>query len=211
MPPIRYKWTRDYFNLQRGRIAELRQSIQPERHDFDVLTHRLMIIAWAGWLDDAEWVLAERRRRGVQVPWFVEADTIGQIRVKEGRYAEGLALLERLKPDPMGPRYYVLEHDAMARRALGDSDAAIRELEHAGDTRAEAVTHEGWQVYSWLRCRVLLAEMYRDAGRGRDAERVALEVRNLLRLADDDHPLLTRASNVIQPRPRSDLKAVSAR
>ncbi len=196
MPSIRYKWTRDQFNLQRGRIAELRELVQPQHHDFDVLNARLMILAWAGWLDDAEWVLAERRRRGLHLPWFVDADTIGQLRVQEGRYAEGLALLERLKPDPMGPRYHVVEHIAMARRGLGDADGAIRELEHAGETRAEAVTHEGWQVSSWLRCRVLLAEMYRDAGRGRDAERVALEVRNLLRLADDDNPLLARVSKL---------------
>jgi hypothetical protein len=53
--------------------------------------------------------------------------------------------------------------------------------------------------------------MYRDAGRAADAERVALEVRNLLRLADDGHPLLTRALNVIQSGPRADLKPVSAR
>jgi hypothetical protein len=111
----------------------------------------------------------------------------------------------------MGPRYHVVEHIALARRGIGDLDGAIRELEHASETRAEAVTHEGWQVSSWLRCRVLLAEMYRDAGRGRDAERVAVEVQNLLRVADDDHPLLTRASNVIQSHSRADLKPVSAR
>jgi DNA-binding winged helix-turn-helix (wHTH) protein len=202
MPSIRYKWTLDYLNLQRGRIGELRQSLQPQRRDFNVLTTRLSIMMWANWFDDAEWVLTERRRRGIHVPWFVEADVVGQLRVAEGRYAEGLALLERLKSDPMGPRYYVLEHVAMARRALGDRDAAIRELEHAGETRAEAVTHEGWQVYSWLRCRVLLAQMYRDAGRTADAERVALEVRNLLRFADDGNPLLERVAKLLStPHP----------
>jgi tetratricopeptide (TPR) repeat protein len=211
MPSIRYKWTRDQFNLQRGRIAELRHIIQPQHRDFDVLNERVGILFTAGWFDDAEWVLAERRRRGLHLPWFVDADMIGQLRVVEGRYAEGLALLERLKPDPMGPRYHVVEHIALARRGLGDLERAIRELEHAGETRAEAVTHEGWQVYSWLRCRVLLAEMYRDGGRHADAVRVALEVRSLLRLADDGHPLLTRALNVIQTLPRAELKPLSAR
>jgi hypothetical protein len=61
-----------------------------------------------------------------------------------------------------------------------------------------------------MRCRVLLAEMYRDAGRHADAERVALEVRHLLSLADVDHPLVARALNVIQPR-RAEPKPVSAR
>jgi len=196
LPSKRYEWVRDGVNLARGRIAEVRQVVQPQRHSFDVLNERVAILSTAGWFDDAEWVLAERRRRGVRVPWDFELDQIGQLRVEEGRYAEGLAMLERLKPDPMGPRYHVVEHIALARRGIGNLDGAIRELEHAGDTRAEAVTHEGWQVSSWLRCRVLLAEMYRDAGRHADAERVALEVQNLLRLADDDNPLLTRLSNL---------------
>ena len=211
LPAKRYEWVRDHMNLARGRIAEVRQLVQPQRHDFDVLNERLMILVWGKWFDDAEWVLAERRRRAFHLPWFVDADMIGQLRVLEGRYTEGLSLLERLKPDPMGPRYHVVEHIALARRGIGDLDGAIRELEHASETRAEAVTHEGWQVASWLRCRVLLAEVYRDVGRQADAERVALEVRNLLQLADRDHPFLARASNVIQPRPRAEPKPVSAR
>jgi hypothetical protein len=40
----------------------------------------------------------------------------------------------------MGPKYHVVEHIALARHALGDSKGAIWELEHAGATRAEAVT-----------------------------------------------------------------------
>jgi DNA-binding winged helix-turn-helix (wHTH) protein/tetratricopeptide (TPR) repeat protein len=209
LPLERYIWVGDYMNLQRGRISELREHLQPQRHNFDVLTNRASMLVWAKWFDAAEWVLAERRRRGVQVPWFVDADWVGQLRVEEGRYAEGLALLERLKPDPMGPRYAVVEHVALARRELGDSEGAIRELEHAGKTRAEAVTHEGWQVYGWLRCRVLLAEMYRDAGRDADSERVALEVRSLLRFADDDIPLLTRLSPISQTP--ADLNSSTAR
>ena len=95
-----------------------------------------------------------------------------------------------------GERDAVFSH--RARRARGDSDVAIRELEQASETRADAVTHEGWQVFSWLRCRVLLAEMYRDAGRHADAEHVALEVRHLLSVADDDNPLVARALKVSQ-------------
>lgn len=198
LPPKRYEWVRNYLNSQRGRIAEERELVQSHRHDFEVLNEHMGILSKLGWFDEAEWVLAERRRRGVHVPWDFYLDSVGQLRVEEGRYAEGLAMLERLKPDPMGPRYYVVEHIALARRALGDSDGAIRELEHASETRADAVTHEGWQVFSWLRCRVLLAEMYRDAGRHADAEHVALEVRHLLSLADDDNPLVARALKVSQ-------------
>jgi tetratricopeptide (TPR) repeat protein len=210
LPPKRYEWVRNYLNSQRGLIAEERQLVDSHRRNFEVLNEHLGILARLGWFDAAEWVLAERRRRGVQVPWDFYLDSVGQLRVEEGRYAEGLAMLERLKPDPMGPKYYVVEHIAMARRALGDSGAAIQQLEHAGETRAEAVTHEGWQVYAWLRCRVLLAEMYRDAGRHADAERVALEVRQLLSLADDDNPLVARALKVSQSDPKTTTPAFPA-
>jgi hypothetical protein len=83
---------------------------------------------------------------------------------------------------------------------LGDTAGAIRELERAGDKRAEAVTHDGWQVYSWLRCRVLLAELYREVGRVADAERAAQDVRALRAVSDPGDPLLVRLSSSAQSR-----------
>jgi hypothetical protein len=47
-------------------------------------------------------------------------------------------------------------------------------------------------VYYWLRCRVLLAELYSEAGRQADADRAASQVRTLLAAADPGHPLLAR-------------------
>ena len=44
-------------------------------------------------------------------------------------------------------------------------------------------------LYDWLRCRVLLAELYREAGWTRQAEDVESEVGRLIRVADADHPL----------------------
>jgi hypothetical protein len=101
----------------------------------------------------------------------------------------------------MGPRYNVLEHLALGQRGLGDMAGAIRQLERAGDKRAEAVTHDGWQVYSWLRCRVLLAELYREVGRIADAERTAEDVRALLAVGDPGHQLLIRLSGRSSPSP----------
>ena len=175
-----------------GRMAELLTLIPPRPRDFDLFNQHLMVLVWSGRFSDAEWVFSERHRRGVQGPWLAIADRQGQLRVRQGRYAEGLAMLQRLKPDPMGPRYFVQEHVALAYRGLGNSAAAIVELERVGEKRAEAVTAEGWQVYSWLRCRVLLAELYREAGRQADAERIAREVRGLLSSGEPDHPLLQR-------------------
>ena len=197
LPEDRRAFVRDYFASQRGRWDDLRHVFASRTRDFDLLNGRFAQLIWANRFADAEWVLTERRRRGLLYPGHHVADFVGQLRVRQGRYVEGLALLESLKPDPMGPRYNVVEHIAMGRRGAGDTAGAISVLEHAGRTRAEAVTHDGWQVYSWLKCRTLLAELYSDAGRQSDAARVAMELRSLLRLADADHPLLVRASEVI--------------
>ena len=185
--------------VQRGRLGELRHVLEPKRLDFDQLGGRISLLIWANKFSAAEWALAETRRRDVHFSTEAWVDRLGQLRVRQGRYAEGLALLDSIKPDPMGPRYNVLEHIALGRRGLGDTAGAIKLLERAGQTRAQAVTHEGWQVSSWLRCRALLAELYQDAGRQSDAERVATDFRNLLRLAEADHPLLVRGSRVTAP------------
>jgi tetratricopeptide (TPR) repeat protein len=199
------------FAFQRGRLAEIRHVLEPKRLDFDLLRGRVPMLIWANKFSAAEWVLDELRRRDPRFPTDAYVDRLGQLRVRQGRYSEGLALLESIKLDPMGPRYYVVEHIALGRRGLGDLAGAIRVLEHAGRTRAEAVTREGWQVSSWLRCRVLLAELYRDAGRQSDAEGVAIEVRNLLRLADPDHPLLVRASRVTAAPPSAAARLLNPR
>ena len=81
---------------------------------------------------------------------------------------------------------------AVSRRGIGDLPGAIRELERVSQGRTLAVTGDGWQVGSWLRCRVRLAELYREAGRQTEADQVFNEVRTLLAVADADHPLRPR-------------------
>jgi DNA-binding winged helix-turn-helix (wHTH) protein/tetratricopeptide (TPR) repeat protein len=199
LPDDRREWLRTGYALQRGERTKVQQLVTAHRRDFDYLNNHFMRLVRGHWFEQAEWVMAERQRRGFRLPSELLADHVGQLRVEQGRFAEGLALLVRIKPDPMSPKYNVLEHIAKARRGLGDLGTAIRELEAAGDTRAQAVTHDGWQVVSWLQCRVLLAELYRDAGRDADAQRVAQEVQVLLGVADADHPLLARVSKLIPP------------
>jgi DNA-binding winged helix-turn-helix (wHTH) protein/tetratricopeptide (TPR) repeat protein len=197
MPEDRRGPAIDSIAFHRGRLGEIRHVLEPKRLDFNMLGGRVSLLIWANKFSAAEWALAELRRRDAHFSTDALVDRLGQLRVRQGRYAEGLALLESIKPDPMGPRYYVVEHIAMGRRGLGDTAGAIRLLEGAGQTRAQAVTHDGWKVSGWLKCRALLAELYQDAGRQSDAERVATDLRNLLRLAEADHPLLVRASRVM--------------
>jgi len=149
------------------------------------------ILIFAGMTRQAERVVAESRRRGDRRPWQYEADFIGQLRVAQGRFAEGWTLLEPLtQPEPR-PRYKVFEAGAIARRALGDVQGAIALLEPFGASRASAVSYV-WSASDWLRCRTLLAELYDQAGRAQEADAVDAEVRRLLAVADPGDPMIRR-------------------
>jgi hypothetical protein len=53
-----------------------------------------------------------------------------------------------------------------------------------------------WNVYYWLRCRVLLGELYAKDGRRSEAEAIAREMRALLSVADTGHPLRGRVAQL---------------
>ena len=167
--------------------------VRPERRNFDLLHNHFGALVQGGWFGAAEWVERERDRRKVSLPWYILADQVGQLRAAQGRYAEAIALMEPLKTLP-GNRFNVDDAMAVSLRGIGDLPAAILKLERVSDSRAKAVTNDGWQVHSWLRCRVRLAEFYREAGRQAEADRVFAEVRTLLSVAEADHPLRPRLS-----------------
>jgi tetratricopeptide (TPR) repeat protein len=157
----------------------------------DDMRSHLGVLIFAGMTREAEWVVAELRRRGERRPWQFEADFIGQLRVAQGRFADGWILLEPLtQPEPR-PRYKVFEAGALARRALGDVPGAIALLEPLGPSRASAVSYV-WSASDWLRCRTLLAELYDQAGRVQEADAVDADVRRLLTVADPGDPMIRR-------------------
>jgi hypothetical protein len=191
LPVERRDWFLALTALTHGRFQELRQMLKPERRNFDLLNDRFGMLILAGWLGPAKWVERERVRRRVSLPWYVKADQEGQLRAAEGRYAEAIALMKPLDTIP-GTRFNVEDAMAVSLRGVGDLPAAIVRLERVSDSRAKAVTNDGWLVGSWLRCRVRLAEFYREAGRQADADRVFAEVRQLLGVAEVEHPLWRR-------------------
>ena len=196
-PPDQREWYLALTALERGRLDELRQLLKPERRNFDLLTNRLGMLVIAGWFRDAQWVFREREQRGVRPTWDARADLEGQIRAAQGRYAEAVALMEPLQRIGDRNRSYVDDALAVSRRGVGDLAGAIRGLERATDRRARAVTEQdGWNVFAWLKCRMRLAELYREAGRHAEADRVCDEVRALLAVADADHPLWPRLAKV---------------
>jgi hypothetical protein len=145
-------------------------------------------------LDKAEWVVSERKRRQVGPPWFLLAVDEGALRVAQGRYTEGLKMLEPLTSGFFHEivSVWARESSGAAHRASGQLEEAIRVLVPVGALRTEVVGNYAWSVDDWLRCRVLLVEVYRQAGRPDDAAKVEAEVRRLLAVADPGHPLVAR-------------------
>jgi hypothetical protein len=58
------------------------------------------------------------------------------------------------------------------------------------------MANDGWSVSAWLKYRMRLVELYREAGRDTDADRLCEEIRALLAVADADHPLWPRLAKV---------------
>jgi hypothetical protein len=84
---------------------------------------------------------------------------------------------------------------ADAHRGQGHLDKAVTLLEDATRRRSE-LTH----AWEWLRARDRLAELYRDAGRLSDAERVERELMVLLSVADEDHGIKRRLARTDEVR-----------
>jgi hypothetical protein len=78
---------------------------------------------------------------------------------------------------------------AAARAAVGDGAHASALLEDA--TKDWTEYPEEW-AYTYLGLRDRLARLYRDAGRLSDADRTDAELRVLLAVADEDHPIRRR-------------------
>jgi tetratricopeptide (TPR) repeat protein len=120
----------------------------------------------------------------------------GQLALAEGRPAEAVAHLapeaRRLQQMIGGPgAWRAVRKLAEALRELGRRDEAIIELERAYQRRwlSEGGPSGG---YEWLRLADTLAALYAEAGRRADAETVEAELRTLLSVADDDHPIKRR-------------------
>jgi tetratricopeptide (TPR) repeat protein len=119
----------------------------------------------------------------------------GQLALAEGRIAEAIRLLElsltrdRVVGDPNRSR--VARKLAQAFRAAGDLPRAVEALERDFRDRASRIAGAA-SGYDWLKSADALADLYRVDGRVTDAERVEAEIRKLLAVADEDHPIARR-------------------
>jgi tetratricopeptide (TPR) repeat protein len=156
----------------------------------DPATSNGFLLARARQTARAERVLAELRRRRYGT-WELHDELEGQIRVRQERYLEGVALLAPLTLPEVRPRLYTYELAALAHWRLGDVTSAVALLEPLDAQRFLAVSSP-WSVSGWSRCRLLLADIYRDVGRLAEARKVEDDLRRLLSAADADYPLVRR-------------------
>jgi len=81
---------------------------------------------------------------------------------------------------------------AKAWRIDGDWQQAIRVTEDASQNRFRSCLFPIDSAHVWLRMRVDLAELYGQVGRHVEAATIDRQVRNLLKAADANHPLIAR-------------------
>lgn len=152
------------------------------------------ILAWADRPEQAR-ELISKIVTGSE-PWFnrpFKYAALAQLAIAEDRPEEAIDYFKQsfqFLPAFYLP-HYLFGANSLARlhESLDSSGAAIEALEFARLRRDWSIFEPG-ATYLWMRNQVYLRELYLKAGRTADAERVAAELRELLRLADPDFPAL---------------------
>jgi DNA-binding winged helix-turn-helix (wHTH) protein/tetratricopeptide (TPR) repeat protein len=120
----------------------------------------------------------------------------GEHAIAHGQTKEGIALLESgieaMQNFPKGAFYLGSETLARAYEQQGNLDAALLVLQRASNAKGKAFGCLGGNMSGayWLRIELQLADLYREMGRGPEAEKVENELRKMLIYADADHPIL---------------------
>ena len=122
----------------------------------------------------------------------------GELAVRKGEWAEAVPLLEAgtrafLEMDgPLAPQYF-LGVESLARALEADDDlvGAVEVLEEATEYRQRIrAAFSNHSHGFWMRNRLQLARLYRQAGRDDLAAEIEDELRELLAFADPDHTIL---------------------
>jgi Protein kinase domain len=124
----------------------------------------------------------------------------GLLAQAEGRPLEAVEAFERYleKVEPEG--HFVATRLARAYTDSGDRTRAIARLERFSAQRVPTLLHYSWWAMEWLPIREMLATLYRQKGRIADAEEVEAELRALVAVADEDHPVRMRLSRITGDR-----------
>lgn len=151
-------------------------------------------LARSGLIPEAQKALAVVEKRMKRSPRKGVLETIrGEILLARGREKEAIPLLQTGVEE--------LSHSETATLLLMGADSLARIWERQGDLpRAlqtlERVSRERifldpyYNMVEWMRIQAHLAQLYRKAGREKEAQGIETRLRKLLTYADADHPLL---------------------
>jgi hypothetical protein len=119
----------------------------------------------------------------------------GELALRRGHISEAVTELERglalASAHTLSERYLGAESLAGALERLNRNEDAVKVLEAAAQAEPR-YTYTGPSGAFWLRVLGRLSRTYRDHGRSADADAVEARLRNLLILADPDHPLVVQ-------------------
>jgi tetratricopeptide (TPR) repeat protein len=119
----------------------------------------------------------------------------GLIAQAEGRSLEAVEAFERYLETVHPEGHYVATRLARAYVDSGDRSRAVARLERFSAQRVPMLLDYAWFAMEWLPIREMLATLYRSEGRITDAEAVEAELRALVVVADEDHPVRIRVSS----------------
>jgi len=113
----------------------------------------------------------------------------GEFRRAAELLGQGIQMIEASCFQKSGQNFYGRLERAEAYLGLGDTEAAIRDLEWISRNRQWTFPSNG---PFWLEARYRLSEIYSQVGRQKEADAILEHLRVLLDLADPDHPILVR-------------------
>jgi tetratricopeptide (TPR) repeat protein len=162
-----------------------------------------ILLARTGLVTRAERVLAETQRNSAFVrPGALEA-VRGELAMARGQTGEAIRQLRKSQERSrfFGSAAFLLGMETLASALAnrGNLDNAIGVLEFGSKQKRQVAFYWMSNGVLWERNQLLLARLYRKAGRAADAHRIEAELLKLLAIADADHPILLE----LQPSQRT--------
>jgi hypothetical protein len=159
----------------------------------------------AGLLDSAD-RLVSMKTHGPRFHMLVE----GELALAQGRVARGIELLERLLREDAPTEWWLRTRGSLVLAEVlatrGDADRAVAVLESA--SRGRRHLFEDLEP-EHLRVRERLARLYRQLDRIPEAEAIESDLRQLLAVAQEDHPMKLRLARI--PAPTGAVKQLTRR
>jgi len=162
----------------------------------------VILLARIGKTENAEVILEDPTIRDrISAPFHLpswEGLARGELAMAQGQFEAAITHLKvPYETPPMWPTaYYFLGLQSLANALVqsGETQEAIKILEHSGQQLAESIFWDGATMF-WMNNQSMLMDLYNQTGKLEKAEEIAIKLRALLKVADQDHPVLLNANS----------------